>query len=285
MEKQDITRTPDQMTRSGREMLPLTLGAYLVSCNGAEAAFAVSILGSAVLVGKIARVRPTGLCIAGRCETGSIGLDKAIRDTIVMPLARYLIVCGIEESIRSVGRALCAIKTNGVDGAMRIVGLPGTSLILKGVSRDEIETFREHIHVMDMTWTDDVETIVAKINGLSCSCTPGACDGCVVREKPAAARSLPSAFQGPGISGLDSAGFFIIRPDAEKDLLTVEHYYYDCRLIRRIVGRDKRAIFRAIIDNRWATQSSHVAYIWRELARAEQALKSRLKYVQDVEPL
>ena len=36
-----------------------------------------------------------------------------------------------------------------------------------------------------------------------------------------------------------------------------------------------------IIANGWVTQLSHAAYLGRELARAELALKQGLKYVQE----
>ncbi|MDI6895825.1 DUF4346 domain-containing protein [Methanocella conradii] len=263
--------TPERMAGPAWDTLPLALGAYLVSCDGGKAAFAVSVLGNAVLVGKVARARPAGLCIAGWCEIGDIGMDKAIRDTITLPRARYLIVCGTDQRSRSAGSALLSLKANA------------TTVPPQGVSKDEVEVFREHIDLVDMTWTDDVETIVGKIDELSRSCPQGACGDCVIKEKPVSAQRLPSV--SPWAGGLDPAGFFIIRPDAEKGTLTVEHYFYDCRLVRSISGRDKRAIFRAIIDNGWATQASHVAYLWRELARAERALRKGLRYVQDIEPL
>jgi hypothetical protein len=227
-------------------------------------------------------VRPAGLCIVGLSETWEVGLCKVIKDTIVKPGIRYLLVCGSDPHGYHLGRALLAVKEGGVDERMRVAGLRGAPVVLDDVSKDEVEAFREHIDVVDMTWTNDAEAIVAKINELSRSCPPRECGGCTVSERPASAP--PGSFQCPWIAGLDRAGFFVIRPNAENGTLTVEHYFYDRRLLRRIAGRDKRAIFRAIIDNGWATQSSHVAYLWRELVRAEQALKKGLRYIQDLEP-
>lgn len=271
--------------RSGRDSLSLAIAEYLVSCNGAEASFAVSILGSADLVGMIARVRPAGLCITGRCKTVGIGPGKVIRDTISRPQVSYLLVCGMDEQGQTAGRVLLAVKANGVDGMMRVIGLPGEPVTLEDISRDEIEAFREHVEVADLIGTDDAEAIIAKISELSRSFLPCARGSCVVREKPAAALAPTADRTCPFLSGLDNAGYFLIKPDAEKGMLTVEHYFYDCRLLRRIEGSNNRAIYRTIIDNGWVTQSSHAAYLWRELTRAERSIKKGLKYVQDIELL
>ena len=52
-------------------------------------------------------------------------------------------------------------------------------------------------------------------------------------------------------------------------------------LLRTIEGQTARALYATIIANGWVTRLSHAAYLGKELARAELALKLRFKYVQE----
>jgi dihydropteroate synthase len=50
---------------------------------------------------------------------------------------------------------------------------------------------------------------------------------------------------------------------------------------RVIEGSNVRAIYSGIVHNRWVTELSHAAYLGKELARVELALKYGFKYIQD----
>lgn len=280
-----LTGLDHHTAENGDRVMAIVSGEYYVSCDGAEADFAVSILESADMAGRISRVRPAGLCIVRVRENQEIGLCNIIKNAIARPMIRYLLVCGIDPAETFAGRLLIAVKENGVNRQMGVIGFPGEPVILSDVSIDEIAAFREHIDVVDLTGVDDAETIVAKIGQLSRSYLPRECHGCIVREKPATATDQARCCQCPLVSGLDHAGYFLIKPDTGTGMLTVEHYYYDRRLLRRIEGENTRAIFRTIIDNGWVTESRHAGYLWRELNRAEQAIKEGLKYIQDIELL
>ena len=80
---------------------------------------------------------------------------------------------------------------------------------------------------------------------------------------------------------MDKAGYFVILPQPEKQIIVVEHYSYDNMLQQVIDGQDARSIYWTIIRNSWVTQLSHAAYLGKELAKAELSIKCGIKYVQD----
>ncbi len=80
---------------------------------------------------------------------------------------------------------------------------------------------------------------------------------------------------------LDKAGYFVIVPIADSGLISVEHYAYDNTLLHSLAGREARSLCLTIIQNGWVSELTHAAYLGRELARAESALKHGLPYVQD----
>ncbi len=80
---------------------------------------------------------------------------------------------------------------------------------------------------------------------------------------------------------LDKAGYFVILPLADRLIINVEHYAYDDRLLRVIEGASARAVYRTILANGWVTELSHAAYLGKELAKAELALKYGIHYEQD----
>lgn len=80
---------------------------------------------------------------------------------------------------------------------------------------------------------------------------------------------------------LDPAGYFVIYPMIERGLIHVEHYAYDNRLLRILESNSPRAIYLKIIEEGWATEMSHAAYLGKELIKAESSLKSGEPYFQD----
>ncbi|MHB1414574.1 MAG: DUF4346 domain-containing protein [Chloroflexota bacterium] len=80
---------------------------------------------------------------------------------------------------------------------------------------------------------------------------------------------------------LDRAGYFVIIPQPEKANITVEHYAYDNTLLRVIVGHNARDLYSTIIEGGWVSALSHAAYLGKELARAQAALETGTRYVQD----
>jgi len=167
---------------------------------------------------------------------------------------------------------------------MCVIGSPVKRPILRNVTRDEVETFRRQVEVVDMIGCDDAEQVVNRVKELSAKTRPSCgCPGeCQPLAAPATISTAPTIqAQPPTRVELDKAGYFVVLPRAENGHLVVEHYAYNNKLLRTIEGRDARSIYSTIIQNGWVTQLSHAAYLGKELARAELSLKVRDKFVQD----
>ena len=89
------------------------------------------------------------------------------------------------------------------------------------------------------------------------------------------------AARAPETVRLDKAGYFVIIPQHVQQVILVEHYDYDNRLLRVFEGKDARALYHTIVAGGWVSELSHAAYLGKELTRAQAALESGLPYVQD----
>lgn len=261
---------------------PIT-GEYYTFCDGPECPVAVSTLASVDLAERLARVRPKELCIVGKTETENIGIDKVVKNTVANPTIRFLLLAGKDPKGHQSGRTLLALWENGVDENMKVVGSSGRRPILKNVSREEVEAFRKQVQVVDMIGCEDEERIGEKLkelsNRLDLSCS---CEESAVLKRPVRVSEVPIIHaEQPAKVELDKAGYFVILPQPEKQIIVVEHYSYDNTLQRVIDGKDARSIYWTIIRNGWVTQLSHAAYLGKELAKAEIAIKMGVKYVQD----
>lgn len=262
---------------------PPVPGEYFAFCDGESCPVAVSTLASAELAGRLASVRPTGLCIVGKTETENIGIDKVIKNTVTNPTIRVLLVAGEDPKGHHSGRTLLALSENGVDESMRVIGSPGKRPILRNVTREEVEAFRRQVQVVGLIGCEDVDRIVAEVTEIAERLGPSR-----EREdrpgegKPVQISTVPVIeAKGPARVEMDKAGYFVIIPQPEKGIIAAEHYSYDNRLLRVVEGRDARSIYWTIIENGWVTQLSHAAYLGRELAKAELSVKIGFKYVQD----
>ena len=259
---------------------PPVPGEYFALCDGPDCPVAVSTLASVELAERLASKRPKELCIVGKTETENIGIDKVIKNTITNPTIRFLLVVGKDPKGHLSGKTLLSLKENGVDEKMRIVGSPGKHPILKNVTREEVQVFRKQVEVVDMIGCEDDKDVVEKIKGLSqTSCS---CKECVEESKPVQISKVTviQANQ-PTKVETDKAGYFVILPQPDKEIIIVEHYSYENTLLRRIEGKDARNIYHTIIENGWVTQLSHAAYLGKELSKAKLSIKFKFKYVQD----
>jgi len=262
---------------------PPVAGEYYVFCDGPGCPVAVSTLASVELAERLARVRPRELCIVGKTETENIGIDKVVKNTVTNPTIRFLLLAGKDPKGHQSGRTLLALWENGVDKNMKVVGSPGRRPILRNVSHEEVEAFRKQVEVVDMIGCEDEERIVEKLKelsqrfGSSCSCEE---TGEITRPVRISEVPIIHAEQ-PAKVEMDKAGYFVILPQPEKQIIVVEHYSYDNTLQRVIDGKDARSIYWTIIRNGWVTQLSHAAYLGKELAKAELSIKLGVKYVQD----
>ena len=167
---------------------------------------------------------------------------------------------------------------------MRVIGSPGKRPILRNVTPKEIEVFRKQVQVVDMIGCENEEKIIQKIRELSQEVAASSCSCKESLEKTSPNQVLVAPViqaQEPDKVEMDRAGYFVVIPQPEKKIITVEHYFYDNRLLRIIEGKDARSIYWTIIKNGWITQLTHAAYLGKELMKAELSIKLGFKYTQD----
>jgi tetrahydromethanopterin S-methyltransferase subunit A len=80
---------------------------------------------------------------------------------------------------------------------------------------------------------------------------------------------------------LDEVGYFVIKPDYEASRIYAKYYNYENELLCVIRGKDARSIYWTIIENQWVSDLSHAAYLGKELAFVEMAIRNGVEYVQE----
>lgn len=151
---------------------PPVPGEYFAFCDGQDCPVAVSTLSSAELSERLATMKPEGLCIVGKTETENIGIDKIIKNTITNPTIQFLLLAGTDPAGHQPGATLLALQERGVDDRMRVIGAPGKRPVLRNVSREEVDTFRKQVQVVDCMGCLDVEQIVTRVQELASQLTP-----------------------------------------------------------------------------------------------------------------
>ncbi len=263
------------------ETWPHVTGEYFVLDKAGIVA--VSTLASTQLAEALAQRKPTGLAIAGKTETENIGIDKVIKNIVSSPTLRYLILAGTDPKGHLPGQTLLALAKNGVDEKGRVIDSPGKRPILRNVSYEEINAFRDQVQVIDMVGCESVEEISARIEEFgqqpTVSCTCSECGG----QSPVTITTAPKVSVGERNEAvtMDKAGYFVILPLPDQQVISVEHYSYDNTFLRIIEGTNARTIYQAIVKEGWVTELSHAAYLGKELAKAELSLQHGFKYMQD----
>ena len=261
---------------------PPVIGEYFVLDPSAPVA--VSTLASVELAEQLAQRKPPGLAIAGKTETESIGLDKVIKNVITNPALRFLIVAGRESEGHRSGQTLLALAAHGVDAKGRVIGSSGKRPILRNVSPDEINAFRQQVQVIELIGCENLDEITDRIATLVQSAAPERCCGtCSDTPAPVAISTVTTltATESSDTVIMDKAGYFVIVPLSDRHVINVEHYAYDDTLLDVIEGSNARALYQTIIAQQWVSELSHAAYLGKELAKAELALQHGFKYVQD----
>jgi len=129
--------------------------------------------------------------------------------------------------------------------------------VLKNVRPEEVESFRRQVQLVARIGEERGEVIAEEICRLS------------LRD-PEAERLT-----------LDKAGYLVVYPDPRRNRLTLEHYTNHGVLDCVIEGATAAALYATAIERCLLTRLDHAAYLGRELARAEQSLRTGEPYVQD----
>ncbi len=254
-------------------MLPAIGEFHLLSRDGW---IAITTLASVDLSDEIARKKPVGVSIVGKTETENIGIEKVIKNILALPNVSYLIICGNESNGHYSGDTLLSIVKNGVTNDKKVIGSLGKKSILKNITIEEIEYFRENIEVINMIGNNDMDNIINKIGKLKFQ-QKNKKTKINIEERVI----IKAEVKDPNKVKLDKLGYFVITPNEVEAKITVEHYGNDNKLLHIIEGYDARNIYWNIIENGWISEMSHSAYLGKELARAELSMKYNFKYIQD----
>ncbi|MFC1461090.1 tetrahydromethanopterin S-methyltransferase subunit A [Verrucomicrobiota bacterium] len=92
----------------------------------------------------------SGAALSGTLQTENIGLEKVICNIVANPNIRYLIVCGPESPGHSVGDAILALASNGLDERKRIIGARAPTPYLFNIPAEHVERFRKQLTVIDL---------------------------------------------------------------------------------------------------------------------------------------
>lgn len=259
-----------------REGWPALAGDYRVVRY--QAPVAVCALNSSTIVNALADHAPEGLSIAGTMHTENLGIERVIWNVLGNPYIRFLVVCG-DDTQQAVGhlpgQTILALGANGIDGAKRIVGARGRRPVLKNVAREDVEAFRARVTLVDAIGVTKLERLLEIVSE------------CAARDPgPAASHATASRVEHvetspPSRLVRDPAGFFVVYPDPRRDRLVVEHYSNAGVLDVVLEGYTPADLYAEIIARGLLSRLDHAAYLGRELARAETALRTGEPYVQD----
>ena len=245
-----------------------------------QAPVAVCTLNSGSLIAALNNTE--GLAIIGTLHTENLGIEHLIRNVLANPHIRFLIICG-EDTRKAIGhlpgQSLVSLIENGVDEKGRIIGAKGKRPILKNLDQSHIEAFRQQVTLIEKIGETDVDRIAALIDEAARQTTAPYTHTLADVKMPTVE---PAAK--PGRLVLDPKGYFVVYPDRDKQRLQLEHYHNDGVLHRVFESTSAAALYTTVIEQGLISRLDHAAYLGRELARAEQALKTGGAYVQDRAP-
>lgn len=269
------TEEPEQ--REGWPPLP---GDYQVVRM--QAPVAVCTLNSDHLVAELAASGMDGLSLVGTLHTENLGIERIIRNTLTNPHIRTLLLCG-EDTQKAIGhlpgQSLASLLRHGVDEKMHIIGAKGKRPLLKNLAAKHVDAFQQQVQLVDAIGETDTPAILNKIRGLAAD-NPGPFADAPKDILPISAEPVAA----PVKLRLDPAGYFVVYPDRRVNQLVLEHYSNQGVLDRMFSAQSPAALYATVIDEKLISRLDHAAYLGRELARAEQALKTGEHYVQDRAP-
>lgn len=218
------------------------------------------------------------ISIVGSLATENLGIERMIRNVVSNPNIRFLILCGRDSRGHQAGQAILSLKNHGVDENARIIGAKGPRPVLKNVGTDEIDAFLKNIIVIDEIGTQDA----VRLSEIIHTC---------VAQPPNIAPVLPPKIAQPKTIAAervsnkdwihDPEGFFLILLDRESRIIVCEHYTQEGVFNEVIRGTEAEDIARTAVKRGLVSRLDHAAYLGRELAKAEIALKLELHYTQD----
>jgi tetrahydromethanopterin S-methyltransferase subunit A len=241
---------------------------------------AICTLSSRELPPKLIEAVGSDLAIAGRCDTENIGIEKVVLNLLANSHIRWLVLCGVEAVGHRAADAFLRLKERGVDANMRVLEAASWRPILRNLTLLDVARFRQQIEIVNLTGVTVVGEIAkAAREAAQKPPTPLAVERQSGTQTAWHVERLHA--RAPKTLHLDKAGFFVVLPQAATGLIICEHYENSGRLAHVIEGRQGAVIASTAIQEGLVTQLDHAAYLGRELAKAEIALRTESYYEQD----
>jgi len=228
----------------------------------------------------IAAARPD-LAIAGRCDTENIGIEKVVLNLLANSHIRSLLLCGVDAPGHRAADAFLRLKERGVDANMRVLKSASWRPVLKNLTLFDVARFREQIELVNLIGVIAVSKIVEAAHEAAKKPTATLSFQTPSNSSKIASQVERLQARAPKVLRLDKAGFFVVLPQAATGRIICEHYENNGRLAHVIEGREGAVIATTAIEQGLLTQLDHAAYLGRELAKAEIALKTGSQYEQD----
>jgi tetrahydromethanopterin S-methyltransferase subunit A len=165
-----------------------------------------------------------------------------------------------------------------------VVGSNAPEPIMPNLSADQLRAFQQRVTVVDMIDVTDAEVVVERARILGALPVPESVTPDQVQSSPAEPPGVEhvAATRDPIEEWIyDPVGYFLVFVDRAKRLLRVEQYTPQHRQLRVIEGASAEEICHTIVRLGQVTLLAHAAYLGRELAKAETALRLGLTYEQD----
>jgi tetrahydromethanopterin S-methyltransferase subunit A len=216
------------------------------------------------------------IAIVGRLYTLNLGLEKLVWNVVSNPAIRFLVLCG-DDTPSQISQGIVNLHTRGVDAEHRIPDVRGYQPFVYNLTDAEVAAFQQQVELVDLIGTTDVETILAAARQLQAR-TPGEWGGGV---RHSFAVRLAATRNAMGDIRLDPLGLFLVGIRRETNEIVVDHYSADRRYMSAVTGTDAEAICHTLVREGFISEVSHAAYIGREIAKAEEALRWGLEYEQD----
>lgn len=215
------------------------------------------------------------IAVIGTLFTENIGLEYVVKNLISNPFIRRLVVIGKEVAGHRPADAILKLREKGLDANQRIIAARGARPVLRNLLPVEVDHFRRQITVHSLLDRDE-DFIKKQLLSLGLLPDEPFVDAIRVRLLDTIAAKPAKRLQ------LDPQGYFIIliRPGRTHPL-HVEHYKNSGELAHIIEGGEAATICATLIGMGLVSRLDHAAYLGRELARAENAVRTGTPYIQD----
>jgi tetrahydromethanopterin S-methyltransferase subunit A len=223
---------------TGDTSWPVVDGSY--SVGDPTAPIAVCALTSDELIELL--VQEPGVAIAGEVQTANLGIERIILNVTTNPSIRFLLLCGKDSKLFRPGQTLSALFDNGIDAEGRIVGAQGYEPVLRNLPREQVDTFRQQVELVDWMGEQNLTALQERISSLAAR-NPGRFEAHWGRSGAAVSTSnqrnqflaiRPGGQREPLI--YDPKGYFVITLDRTGGQIVLRHTCLTTRLLTRCGG-------------------------------------------------